>query len=817
MMLSHRWLSELVDLGGMSAEDLARVITFHIAEVEELTVVGGGIDDVVVGRVVDVTPHPDADRLTVCTVDAGHDATHTVVCGAPNVAAGQRICFAPVGTTLTTPDGSLTLDRRPIRGVESAGMICAEDELGLGPDHDGILVLPEEAVVGTPVADALGIRDTVIEVGNTAITHRPDLWGHVGIARDLGAVLRADVHYPGTEAADAAIAAAAGDPYPVTIEDEEGCRRYVGLVLRGVSNGRAPLWMRHRLESLDVRSIDRLVDLTNFVLLEQGQPLHAFDLRAVRGGRIIVRRGRDDEVLRSLDGIDRPVGAEDVVIADAERPVALAGIMGGEDSGMGPETTDMLLEAATFDPVRIRRTSQRVGLRTEASSRFEKSLDPELAMAATRRFAELTLTHCPGSTVGAPVSDAYPRPFPAVTVDLPYTLARRRLGLRLTDMQLKSTLSRLGFRSSDGAGVLHVQVPSWRATKDVEGPMDLVEEVGRVAGYEGLPAVAPITTVTTTPVPPARDLERRLAAVLSMALGYAETKGYSFYGAKDVAQLGIADVAHIQLSHPLSEAHDRMTQTTAVNMMRVVERNAARAPEGRAWECTRLFPPTSGDGLPAELPVAGIVAWDAQDQDTEAGALIRSLLADLRDAFARLGVRGVRTEDAAASPMAEGLPAPAWLHPGRVATMSAADDGSLVAVAGELAPRVMRARGLSGRIALAEVHLPNVLAASLRAGSAYTALLRYPVVPFDVSLLVPRRTPAERVADVIADAVPRSVRGIRAFDAYEGKGVPEGQRSLAFTCELFDREATLTSEAADALRTKIIDALGEQGWQVRTG
>ncbi|MDJ0973407.1 MAG: phenylalanine--tRNA ligase subunit beta, partial [Planctomycetota bacterium] len=347
MILSYRWLTELVDLGDRTPDEVAEIITFHIAEVEEVEHVGAELADVVVGHVTSVEPHPDADRLRVCTVDAGPVGTHTVVCGAPNVAAGQRICFAPVGTTVQGPDGPIVLERRAIRGVESAGMICAEDELGLGEDHSGILVLPEDAPVGEPIGEALRLTDTLIDIGNTAITHRPDLWGHVGFARDLGAVLRAEVRYPDAGAAESALEAAEGEPYDVTIEDEEGCRRYLGLALDGVTNGQAPLWMRRRLELCGVRSIDLLVDLTNYVLLEQGQPLHAFDLRHVRGDKIVVRRGRDGEVLRSLDGVERPVGPEDVVIADAERPVALAGVMGGEDSGMVGDTTALLLEAAT--------------------------------------------------------------------------------------------------------------------------------------------------------------------------------------------------------------------------------------------------------------------------------------------------------------------------------------------------------------------------------------------------------------------------------------------------------------------------------------
>jgi len=811
--LSYRWLDELVGLGGRTPAEVAHALTFHTAAVQSIHEVGGGLDGVVTGRVVAVRPHPNADRLRLCTVDTGSGEAPEVVCGAPNVAEGQVVCFAREGLTL--PNG-LKLKRAKIRGVESAGMICAEDELGLGEDHTGIIVLPEGTPVGVPVAGVLGVHDHVLEVEGPDITHRPDLWGHVGFARELGALFETDFTPPATPLADAALEAAEGDPYPIEIEDEEGCRRYVGIVIENVTNRPSPPAIRHRLEALGVRSIDLLVDLTNLVMLEQGQPLHAFDLGFLEQGRIVVRRARAGETMRTLDGEERRLEADDVLIADGSRPVALAGVMGGEDSEVRPDTTAILLEAANFDAPRIRRTAARLGLRTEASARFEKSQDPEAAEKGARRFTQLLLEHVPEARVTRRLGDAYPRPYAPLTLDLPYDLVARRLGLKVPEGEIRRCLGGLGFGVSETLTGLSVRVPSWRATKDVECAEDLVEEVGRIRGYGDVPDTPPVGTLTPTRPPPLRRLERRLAAVLSLDLGYAETKCYAFYGPKDVERLGLADRPHLMVTRPIAEEQDRLVQTVAANLLRTAAKNVVRDPAGRMWESTRLITPRHpGEDLSYEVPVLGAVTWDREASRDPAGALFLGLVQDVRAVLDAAPIGDLVVRDGAGTPLAPRLPVPSWLHPGRQAVFESG--GRILAVAGEVAPAVARAYGLEGRAALAEIDLDGVLERLAEAGGGYEPIHRFPVVPFDIAVVVPRKTPAARVGEVIAGANPRGIRNVALFDAYEGKGIPEGHRSLAFRCELLDPEGTLDSRKADKLRGRIRALLEREGWTVRAG
>ena len=812
MKLSYRWLGDMVDLSDTTSDQIQRLLTFHTCEIEDREDIGEHLGAIRTARVLDVQPHPDADRLRVCQVDAGEGAVE-VVCGAPNVAAGQIVAFAPVGTTLTMPDGAeLTLTARKVRGVVSNGMICAEDELGLGDDHDGILVLPEDTEVGQPFGAALKLCDTLFHIDNIGITHRPDLWGHVGFARELGAVLGRRPTLPSAPTRGELEAGADGEPYPVEVEDAADCPRYMGWVLDGLENGPSPLWLRRRLESLGVRSIDRIVDLTNYVLLEQGQPMHAFDLRDVRGDRIAVRRARDGESIKTLDEIDRPLTPDDLVIADGEGPVAVAGVMGGLGSGVRADTTSILLESACFDPIRVRRTASRIGLRTDASSRFEKGLDPNLAEMAARRFVVLAQEMMPDVRLVRPVADAYPNPPATRTIELPMNLVRRRLGMRIPDMVVKGKLGALGFRVEEVGPNLHVTIPSWRAGKDVEYAEDLVEEVGRIRGYDHVAPMTPVTPMRPRHPASRRALERRVGPILSVDLGYREVKNYSFYGPADVEALGIADLDHVMLSHAYTDRQDRLVRTTAANLLRTAQRNGLRAPQGAMWESSRVFVP-DGDKPAHEEPVIAGVAWDTEAVE-DRGAVFLNAVADVRSMLTRMGATDVRIEQGDAMAADSATP-PRWLHPGRSARVSAS--GVPIGIVGEIAPAVRRAFEMEGRVAFFELRVRGLEEAVSKSSHKYEALLRYPVVPFDVSLLAGRRRPAQEIVDVIQDALPGNVRNVHCFDVYEGEGVPEGQRSLAFRCELFDREKTLSGKQADKMRNKVIEALTAAGVSVRGG
>lgn len=810
MKVSWRWLCELADLAGVAPDEAARLLPLRTADVEGVERLGA-LDGVVTARVLDVVPHPNADRLRLCTVDHGAAAPLQVVCGAPNVAKGQTVCFARVGTTL--PNG-LTLKKAKIRGVESEGMICAEDELGLGTAHDGIIVLPE-GPVGRPAAEALGVADVVLDLNNTGITNRPDLWGHLGVARECAAIFDRALRPPGTAAAEALVARATGPAFDVAIDDPASCRRYVGLVLEGVADGPSPDAVRRRLEAVGLRSVGRLVDLTNLVMLETGQPLHAFDLREVRGGRVVVRRARAGETMRTLDGKDLALDPEDLVIADAERVLALAGVMGGEASGVRADTTAVLLESACFDAARVRRSAIRHGLRTDASARFEKSLDPEGCLRAALRFVEALLAQAPAVRAPRAVADAYPRPYPAVELALDPALVRRRLGVPVPDDVVEARLASVGFGVTRGAPAWRVRVPSWRATKDVALPEDLVEEVGRLHGYEHVRPQAPVAPMRPLRPTPARALERDGRAALSLALGYVEIATYAFHGVAECQRLGTDPAAHLRLVHPLSAEQDRLQTTCTQNLLSTAARNQPREASLALCEWTRVFVRQGADGAsrPEEVPVLGLLRAERDLADDPKGTTFLAVAGDVLALLARLNVPDVTVADAGDATLADGLPPPPWLHPGRRAAVRSG--GTVVALVGEVLPKVAAAFGLAGRAAVAEIHLGRVLAAD-RTGRVYRGVPRFPWSPFDVAVIVPRKTPAAQVAKVLAGVAPGTVRSVTLFDVYEGAGIPDGHRSLAFTVTFGDDEGTLKPAALDKLQGRAIEALRRAGFTVRT-
>lgn len=811
MKLSWRWLTELADLSSIPLDEVERLLPLRVADLEGVERLGS-LDGVVTAKVLQVEPHPNADRLRLCTVDYGAATVLRVVCGAPNVAAGQTVCFAKVGTTLP---GGLTLKKAKIRGVDSEGMICAQDELGIGTDHAGIIVLPEGTPVGKPAAEVLGLSDAVLDVNNAGITSRPDLWGHVGFARELAAIFSRPLRLPGVAKAEAALGAVKASPFPLSVEDPEGCRRYVGVVIEGLTNGTSPDAARRRLEILGLRSVDRLVDLTNLTMLEQGQPLHAFDLREVRGGRIVVRRAKNGETLRTLDGKDLRLVDEDLVIADAERVLALAGVMGGEASGVRADTTAIVLESACFDAARVRRSAIRHGLRTDASTRFEKSLDPVGARTAALRFVEQVLESTPTARV-VKAADAFPRPYPATSIDLPFDLVRRRLGWPVPDAEIVEQLRSVGFESKSGVGRATVAVPSWRATKDVAIPEDLVEEVGRLSGYENVRVEPPLTPMSVRRPIPARALERDGRAILCLDLGYAEIAFYAFHGAAEASKLGIDPERLLRLANPLSAEQDRLQVTCLQNLLGIALRNQPREATLRLCEWTRIFPKgeRAAKALPAETPVVGLLYAERDRVTDPRGETFLAAKDDVVALLDRLGVGPLVVSDAGDATLHEGLPPPAWLHPGRRAAIRCG--GVVLALVGELLPSTARAWGLVGRVAVGEVNLARVLAAG-RSGRLYAPVPRFPTAPFDVAVVVPKRTPSSEVERVLRGAAPDAIRDVALFDVYEGKGIPEGQRSLAFTVTLGDADATLQPKTIERLQGRCLDALRRAGWTVRTG
>ncbi len=788
MLVSYRWLARHVDLEGISPEDLARDLTMRTAEVEGVERFAPHLDEVVVGKVLSREKHPNADKLSLCSVDVGAGEPLRIVCGAPNVAAGQLVAVARVGTRLP---GDFRIQKAKIRGVESFGMICSVRELDLGDEHDGIWVLPKGLTPGTPVAEALDLVDWVLEIDNKSLTHRPDCWGHRGLAREIAAIYHRelrplDLTLPPT-----------GDEPPVPVRIESAaCPRYVALPIDGVRQERSPDWLRHLLLAVGQRPLDLLVDISNFVMLDLGQPNHVFDRERLSSDGIVVRMARRGERMRTLDGTEHTLSEEDLLICNGDTPVALAGIMGGEASKVEAGTERLLLEVANFHPTTIRRTAVRLGLRTEASARFEKSLDPTLPMQAAAHLVRLLAEIQPSLRLPSPPTDAGDWSDPSTTIALRPERARRLLGVEIGEERMSEILTALGFGVRAEEGRLAVEVPSFRATKDVSIEEDLVEEIGRVLGYDSIPERRLVAEVAPPPGDPRRTLVRRLQDRLAGGARFHEVLSYSFVPDPLLATLGLADAPHVEVVNPVHEEERRVRRTPLASLLGLLAKNRRLREDVRLFEIGKGYLPERpiDRGQPTEVhelalawavpPLPPNARFDADPLHRLMGViedLVRALLA--RRAVWR------RAEEP-----------PPYLHPGRsLDLVLAGPDGEerAVGTVGDLEPGVLRALGLTGDLASAaaagRISLDRWLETP-RGDLGYRPLPRFPVTKVDVALAAPAETPAGELAAAIEAAGKGLVEDLELFDVYSGENLGPGRRSLAWHVVLRSDERTLGEE-----------------------
>jgi phenylalanyl-tRNA synthetase beta chain len=800
MRVPLKWLSEYVDLT-LDPADLARRLTIAGAEVGEVITSGGDWDGVTVGRVVDVSRHPNADRLVLATVDLGGEQ-HTVVCGAPNVAAGQKVPFARVGASLIDGHTGKPTVLKPavIRGVESAGMVCSEKELGLSDYHEGILVLAEDAPVGVPLAAYLG--EVVFDMDLTP--NRPDLLSLVGIAHEVAALTGVTVREPSIEYT------ARGKPIKgrveVEIADPDLCPRYVAALIEGVKIGESPSWMQERLAAAGLRPINNVVDITNYVMLELGQPLHAFDFTRLRRGRIVVRRARPGETLLLLDGTEQKLGEEMLVIADAEVAVALAGVMGGRDSEIDEKTTTVLLESANFHGPSIRRTAGALKVRTDASNRFEKGLSPELPPIAAQRAVKLMVELCGGKAAEG-IIDVYPRRRKDVRVMLTQQRLHTLLGRELPVAEVRQVLSRLGFTCRWMPPDRYVvRVPYWRT--DVAIADDVVEEVARIIGYDQIPTTRLRGELPAATPQPRRALRAKVADVLAAA-GMQEVITYSLTSLDALARVlppeELAIHPPLRVANPLSQEQEYARTTLRASLLRTLADNVRHREDLTAlFETARVYLPRPDD-LPEEVETVGaVITGRAPDRwggpgGEPAGFYEAKAFLDLL--FSRLGVAAEYSDDTDYA-----------LLPGRTAAVAV--DGQRVGVIGQVHPRVASQFELDALVALFELNLDALLphVAGVR---HYQPFAPYPAVEEDMALIVDRETPAARVQALVQQAP--LVRSARLFDVYSGPQVPPGKKSLAFSVSYQALDHTLTDEEVKRQRERILARLrGDVGAELRS-
>ncbi|MDQ6743484.1 MAG: phenylalanine--tRNA ligase subunit beta [Candidatus Dormibacteraeota bacterium] len=786
MRVSYQWLCELAGIHDVTPDRAAHVLTMAGWNVEEMVLID--LSEIVVGRVLSQEPHPSSRTpLWVHQVDVGGE-TRQIIAGVDNAGPGSLVPVALPGTTV--PGGTQVRDLK-IAGVAGQGMLCAEDELQLGDDHSGIMLLDE----GRPGQrlDELIPTDAVLDVDVTP--NRPDCLSHLGLARELAAALgralpgdfmplfTGGIEPPGTELIE------------VDIEAPELCRRYIGAVVSDVKVGPSPRWLQRRLRICGVRPITNVVDVTNYVALEYGQPLHAFDLAKIRGGRIVVRRARPGEELRCLDGETRRLTPEMLVIADAERPVALAGLIGGEETAVSEGTAQVLLEAANFDGINVRATSRALRLRTEASSRFEKGLSPELALAGARRAASL-LGEVAGGRVHVGWADEYPRPQEPVRVHFKPEQIDAILGVHVPLEEMEAILQRLGFQVRVEDGEWDVLPPVFRLDVDIRE--DVAEEVGRIYGYEKVPPTLPGRRRTTW-VPAAPSQERRLDP-LRHALagsGLSEVVTPALVDGSLLERLGL-EGGMVRVVNPVSEDQDSLRTMLIPSLLDVALRNRNRGrPAVAIFEVGRAYLSRPGDpaGQPSEP--TRLAALRSGLAGAEAG----------RTAFLELKGELERALDSVAPPELEYHRATSPLfHPGRCARILVGE--AELGYLGELHPRVLAQAGLEGRATAFEIDLDPVLAADPTRKAR--PLPRFPAVNRDLAVVVPEQVEAVSLLATIQAAGDELLESVQAFDEYRGGQLPSGRKSVAFSMVFRSPERTLTDSEVDGQLDRIKTALRER-------
>ncbi|RUA23446.1 MAG: phenylalanine--tRNA ligase subunit beta [Chloroflexi bacterium] len=777
MRVPLSWLRQYVDVD-LPVQELAHRLTMAGIEVGEVEVIGGW-KEVFVGHVTDVRPHPNADRLRLCVVTTGAEELE-VVCGAPNVASGQKICFAKVGANIynTHSERHETLEAAKIRGVESQGMICSDIELGLGDDHSGIIVLPDDAPTGTPLDDYLGA--TVLDLELTP--NRLDCLSVLGVAHEVAALTGKTVLEP--EASYEESGAPITEKVNISVASPELCRRYTASLLLGVKIGPSPQWLQDRLTRAGLRPINNVVDVTNFVMLEYNQPLHSFDYDLIKDATVIVRRAWPGEALTTLDGVERKLTPENLVIADANDPIGLGGVIGGANSEISDNTVNVLLESATFDGTNNRATAQTLGLRTEATLRFEKGLRPELAPIALRRATGL-IQEVAGGTVAPGIvdvlSDEGAEP-PMVT--LTSSKIKRMLGMEVDLKKVQEIMDALGFTwEPEGDAALKVTVPYWR--NDVNIEEDLVEEVVRTIGYDSVP-----TTMLSSPIPfqqpvPVMGLRDQIKDVLAAA-GMQEVINYPLVTLQQLEQVEHLDRSALPLrvANPMSSDREYLRTTLRASLLANLAANQGHsAGPFRMFEAGRVFWPRTGD-LPEEREtVAGVLAGLRHEP---------SWLEDdsLLDFFDVKGVVESVLGHLGVTATYEPVDDPAF-HPGRCAAIKSGD--SLLGLVGEVHPVVMERLGLeSPQVAAFELYLEPILAALPSSERQFEPLPRYPSATRDLALVMPSDVDAGRVTQLILRH--RGVDRAELFDIYAGENVAEGTKSLAFHVYFQARDRTMTNE-----------------------
>ncbi|QFT90124.1 Phenylalanine--tRNA ligase beta subunit [Bacillus sp. THAF10] len=797
MLVSYNWLKDYVNIDDISAEDLAEKITRSGIEVEGVEVLNDGIQGVVVGHVLEKEQHPNADKLNKCQVNLGNGETVQIVCGAKNVDKGQKVAVATVGAVLP---GNFKIKRAKLRGEESNGMICSLQELGIGSKlvakefSEGIFVFPSDVEVGTDALEYLNRNDKVLELGLTP--NRSDALSMLGVAYEVGAILGRDVKWPSTDYV--ANNENASDYISVNVDAPEDNSLYVAKVVKNVKIGPSPLWMQARLMAAGIRPHNNVVDITNYILLEYGQPLHAFDYDRLGSKEILVRRARKDEKITTLDDAERTLTEDHLVITNGEEPVALAGVMGGANSEVQSDTTTILLESAYFNGVTVRKASKDHGLRSEASARYEKGIDPNRTREAAERAVALMEEYAGGEVVSGSV-EVNTLKVEAAVVTTTVEKINSVLGTSITAEEVKEIFTKLKFDVSEDNGRFTVTVPTRRGDITIEE--DLVEEVARLFGYDNIPTTLPVSAATPGVLTPYQAMRRKVRRYLEGA-GLIQNITYSLTSEERAKQFALEDGKAIRLAMPMSEERSTLRLSLVPHLLEALQHNIARSLQANAvYEIGSVFIGKDDAVLPEEKErLAGALTgvWQQQpwqgEKKTVDFFVAKGILEGM---FSMLGV-----SDAISYTRSE----KDGLHPGRTAEILL--NGESVGFIGQLHPEKLNELDLPETYVF-ELSLTALLGESV-GEIQYEAIPRFPSISRDIALVVDRSVAAGELQAVIKATGGSLLKEVQVFDVYEGDKIDTSKKSVAFALRYYHPEHTLTDEEVTKVHNKVLKAVEEK-------
>lgn len=792
MKISYNWLSQFIQTT-KSPEEISLILTdigLEVESLEKVQTIPGGLEGLVVGYVKDCVQHPNADRLRITKVDVGGADDLQVVCGAANVAAGQKVIVATVGTTVYPMTGEpFKINKSKIRGEVSEGMICAEDEIGLGQSHEGIMVLDASAVPGTPAAAYFEIKDDYLfEIGLTP--NRADAASHLGVARDLAAYLREGITMPDVSGfkPDNLLL-----PVPFEVMNDEACPRYSSLTIKGVQVADSPEWLKEKLQVIGVRPINNIVDVTNYVLHELGQPLHAFDADAIIGGKVVVRNANEGEVFVTLDGVERKLHQDDLMICNAEKPMCIAGVFGGAESGVKESTSSVFLESAYFNAVSIRKTSKRHGLKTDASFRYERGTDPEITVYALKRAAML-IKEVAGGEISSEIADFYPNPVSAFQVSLSYSRVNRLIGEVIAEETVRSIVEALGIRVlSANAEGLELEVPSFKV--DVTREVDVIEEILRIYGYNTIAIPTQIRASMNYGSKPDKESVRNHIAELLSSNAFSEILTNSL---TKLTYSESPDTA-VRILNPLSSDLDVMRQSLLYTGLEAIAYNQNRRNSdlkfyefGKVYEkqaegfseTQRLSVFMTGSMLPAQ--------WNHEARQVSIFHLKAVVDAVLR----RLNVKGLTEAEYSSTFFSQ-------------ASQYKKGDKTLVSF-GTVARSVLKRMDIENAVYYADFDWDMILKAIRKNKISYKEVSKFPAVRRDLSLLIDKAVTFNQLKQLAFRTEKSLLKEVNVFDVYEGDKLPAGKKSYAISFLLQDEEKTLTDKQIDSVMNKLIFTFGKE-------